>query len=165
MQGLIFLPYLNGERAPLWDERACGAFLGIRSFHTKAFFLRAVVEGICYAMNQVLETVESSVENISQLHVGGGFIHSETWMKILSDISGKELCVNETEDASAVGAALIGMKSLKMIEDYTALQPADPFRLKPDPGRKAVYEKYYQVFKKGYGLLKASMHSLHDISA
>jgi gluconokinase len=163
-KGLIFLPYLFGERAPVWDEKSSGLFFGIKSSHTHAFFLRATLEGICYSMNQVLEIVESSTEKILQLNVGGGFIHSKTWMKILADITGKKLAIIESEDSSAIGAALINMKALKMIEEYDSLQPKNNLLVEPDLNNHAVYEKYYLVFKKLYNPVKALMHEDHEIN-
>jgi len=163
-KGLIFLPYLFGERAPVWDEKSSGIFFGIKSSHTHAFFLRATLEGICYSMNQVLEIVESSTEKIVQLNVGGGFIHSKTWMHILSDITGKKLCVIETEDSSAIGAALLNMKALKMIEDYDSLKPKSNLLIEPDLNNHVVYEKYYSIFKNLYKPMKESMHQVYEIN-
>jgi gluconokinase len=164
-KGLIFLPYLFGERAPVWDEKSSGIFFGIKSSHTHDFFLRATLEGICYSMKQVLEIVESSTEKISQLNVGGGFIHSKTWMKILADITGKKLCVIETEDSSAIGAALLNMKALKMIKEYDSLKPKNNLLIQPDLDNHTVYEKYYAVFKNLYKPVKALMHQDYEIGS
>jgi gluconokinase len=164
-KGLIFLPYLFGERAPVWDEKSSGIFFGIKSSHTNAFFLRATLEGICYSMKQVLEIVESSTQKIVQLNVGGGFIHSKTWMKILADITGKKLAVIESEDSSAIGAALINMKALKMIDDYDSLQPKNNLVVEPDLDNHLVYEKYYAVFKNLYKPMKELMHKDYEADA
>jgi gluconokinase len=160
-KGLVFLPYLYGERAPVWDERSSGVFFGIKPFHTNASFLRAALEGVCYSMNEVLEIVESSAK-ILQLNVGGGFIRSQTWMQILADITGKKLCVIETEDSSAIGAAILNMKALKMIEDYDSLQPKNNLLVEPDLNNHLVYQKFYAVFKKLYQSLKDSMHDVYE---
>ncbi|MEO5908384.1 MAG: gluconokinase [Ginsengibacter sp.] len=164
-KGLIFLPYLFGERAPVWDEKSSGIFFGIKSSHTHAFFLRATLEGICYSMNQVLGIVESSTKKIVQLNVGGGFIHSRIWMQILADITGKKLCVIETEDSSAIGAALINMKALNMIKEYDSLKPKNNQVVDPDMKDHAVYEKYYAVFKRLYKPMKKLMHDDYDVAA
>lgn len=161
-KGLLFLPYLYGERAPVWDERSCGLFFGIKPFHTKAYFLRAALEGICYSMNQVLEMVESSAK-IMQLNVGGGFIQSQSWMKILADVTGKKLCVIEREDSSAVGAAILNMKALKWIEDYDSLQPQNNMLIEPDMINHSLHKKYYLVFKSLYAALKKPMHEVYEI--
>jgi gluconokinase len=164
-KGLIFLPYLFGERAPVWDEKSSGIFFGIKSSHTNAFFLRAALEGICYSMKQVLEIVESSTEKIVQLNVGGGFIHSKTWLKILADITGKKLAVIESEDSSAIGAALINMKALKMIEDYDSLRPKNNLVVEPDLDNHLVYKRYYAVFKKLYKPMKELMHEDYEVGS
>lgn len=161
-KGLLFLPYLYGERAPVWDERSSGVFFGVKPFHTNASFLRAAVEGVCYSMNEVLEIVESSTK-ILQLNVGGGFIRSQTWMKILADITGKKLCVIEIEDSSAIGAVILNMKALKMIDDYDSLQPKNNLLVEPDLNDHSLYQKYYSVFRNLYSSLKNSMHEIYEI--
>ncbi|MEO9023140.1 MAG: gluconokinase [Ginsengibacter sp.] len=163
-KGLIFLPYLYGERAPVWDERSSGLFFGIKPYHTNAFFLRAAVEGICYSMNQVLEKVEPSAQKILQLNVGGGFIHSKTWLQILADITGKKLCIIEREDSSAIGAAILNMKVLKMIKNYSSLRPKKNILITPNFKNRSAYEKYYSVFETLYEPLKAAMHKVYEIT-
>ncbi len=157
-KGLIFLPYLYGERAPVWDGRSSGVFFGIKSFHTQDYFLRAALEGICYSMKQVLQIVESSTSKIDKLIVGGGLIHSKIWMQILSDITGKKLFVIETQDSSAVGAALLNMKEMKIIKNYSSLKPSISQTVKPDLKNHKRYEENYSVFKNLYPALKDSMH-------
>jgi gluconokinase len=112
-------------------------------------------------MNEVLEIVESSAK-ILQLNVGGGFIQSKTWMQILADITGKKLCVIETEDSSAIGAGILNMKALKMIADYDSLQPKNNLLVEPDLNNHLVYQKFYAVFKKLYQSLKDSMHDVYE---
>jgi gluconokinase len=163
-KGLIFLPYVFGERAPVWDEKSNGIFFGIKPFHTHAFFLRATIEGICYSMKQVMQIVESSTEKIVQLNIGGGFIHSTVWMQILADITGKKLVVVETGDSSAIGAALINMKAVNMIDAYDSLQPKNDLVVEPDLNNHLVYEKYYAVFKKLYKPMKDLMHEDYEVS-
>jgi len=158
--GLIFLPYLYGERAPIWDEKASGVFFGIRSSHTNAHFFRAAVEGICFTLNTILEIIETSVD-IKQLNVSGGFVHSQIWMQILADISGKDLCLVETEDASSIGAALLAMKSLKIIDNYSS-KHTNANTIASNSGNHISYKKYYSVFKKLYKLSGKYMHQLHD---
>ena len=161
-KGLLFLPYLYGERAPVWDGSASGVFMGIKPFHTQDYFLRAVLEGICYSMNQVLQIVETSTQKIDKLIVGGGFIHSKTWMNILADVTGKKLVVIETQDSSAVGAILLNMKAMKMIKNYSSLKPAISQTVKPDLKNHKTHEENYAVFKTLYSALKDSMHRVYQ---
>jgi gluconokinase len=162
-EGLLFLPYLFGERAPVWDEKASGVFLGIKTYHTNAHFLRAALEGICFALKNILEIIEASTVSIKQLNVSGGFVHSKTWMQILADVTNKKICLEQTEDASSLGAALFYMKAINIINDYSSISPAERVMIEPAETH-AVYQKYYNVFKTLYGSLRDSMHQLHDIN-
>ena len=160
--GLIFLPYLYGERAPVWDGKSNGVFFGIKPFHTRKYFLRAAVEGICYSMNQVLKIVESSTEKIEKLIVGGGFINTKKWIQMLADITGKKIFVIETEDSSAVGAALLNMKAMKVIDNYNAFKPAINEIVEPDLENHKKHEENFAIFKNLYPALKTSMHELYQ---
>ncbi len=160
--GLIFLPYLYGERAPVWDGKSSGVYFGIKPFHTKKYFLRAGVEGICYSMNQVLKMVESSTEKIEKLIVGGGFINTKKWIELLADITGKKIFVIETEDSSAVGAALLNMKAMKVIDSYKAFKPDINQLVEPDLANHKKHEENYAIFKNLYPALKTSMHQLYQ---
>ena len=113
-EGLIFLPYLYGERAPLWDTKSCGVFFNIKPQHTQAHFLRAGLEGICFALNDVLKTVEQSSAPIYQINISGGFITSSVWTQMLADITGKKLVIVQQEDASAIGAVFLAMAALNI---------------------------------------------------
>ena len=163
-EGLLFLPYLKGERAPVWDEKSSGIFFGIKSFHTNAHFLRAAIEGICYSLKNVLEIIEESTALVKQLNVSGGFVHSKIWMQMLAGITGKKICLMQIEDASSTGAALLYMKSAGIIKKYSSLQPNNKVTIKPNLKNHQLYEKYYQVFKNLYESLKDSMHQLHEIT-
>jgi gluconokinase len=163
-EGLLFLPYLYGERAPVWDGAASGVFIGIRSFHTNSHFLRAALEGICFSLKTILEKIEVSATPINQLNVSGGFVHSKVWMQILSDVTGKKLCLVQSEDASSVGAALLGMKALKIINDYNLSNNHIDVTIKPDHKNYTSYKNYYKVFKNIYRPLKKSMQQLNKMN-
>jgi gluconokinase len=159
-KGLLFLPYLHGERAPVWDGEASGVFFGIRSYHSRTHFLRAALEGICFSLKNILEILELSSAEIKQLNVSGGFVRSKIWMQILADISGKKLCLVQTEDASSIGAAIFYMKSAQLIKDYSSLKEEVVVTINPDEKNKILYNKSYKVFKNLYQPLKESMHEL-----
>jgi gluconokinase len=164
-EGLIFLPYLSGERAPYWDTKSCGTFFGVKTYHTKSHFGRAVVEGICYALNNVLLTLEDGRQEINQLNVSGGFITSKTWMQTLADITGKKICINQKEDASAMGAAYFALKVIGWIEDYdTLLQARDIEYIVSNSDNHKLYNSYFSIFKNLYPGLKESMHTLHNLN-
>ena len=164
-EGLIFLPYLLGERAPLWDSEACGAFFGIRNFHTQAHFTRAVIEGISMALFSIAAAMETSGLHIEQIHVSGGFVHSEEWLQILADIFNKKICLINAEDASAVGAAYLAFRCSGTIDNYTSLQPKEDVTYLPNPQRHEIYKGAFAVFEKLYRKLKPEMHLIRNLNS
>ena len=166
-EGLLFLPYLNGERAPIWDAKSCGSFFGIKSKHTQAHFSRAVMEGICYALNDVLQAVAKNSEEIEQINVSGGFVNSPTWMQILADITGKKLTMVQTEDASAIGAAFLAMKFMGFNDGNYPSRPENRkcIIIEPNMVNHLIYNKNFLIFKELYSNLKDTMHKLHLINS
>ncbi len=164
-EGLLFLPYLYGERAPVWDEKSCGVFFGIKDRHSNAHFFRAVLEGICYSLNDVLQIVESSANFVEQINVSGGFIHSKTWVKMLANITGKRICVIQTDDASAIGAAIFFIKTMNITSNYSSLQHGSNVMIEPDVSKHEIYKKYNLIFKNIYNSLKENMHQLYDVTS
>ncbi|WP_432709563.1 gluconokinase [Pedobacter sp.] len=159
--GLLFLPYLTGERAPIWDSESCGTFFGVRLSHKNRHFSRALLEGICYAMKDVLEAVEVNTEPIKQIYISGGFVKSEVWVQMLADITGKELVIVQTDDASAIGAAFLAMKSLNLIHVYPKVAAGELEIFKPNPALRDHYLKNFAVFRKLYIDLKETMHEVY----
>ncbi len=159
-KGLIFLPYLTGERAPVWDTKSCGNFLGVRLHHKQVDFTKAVLEGICFALRQVLEIVDTN-HDIDVLHVSGGFTSSIVWIQMLADITGKKICLVSTQDASAVGAVYLGMKALNIIKDYSDITLQSGSTIYPTEKNAAVYNRNYSIFQHLYANLKEPMHRLY----
>jgi len=158
--GLIFLPYLTGERAPIWDSESCGNFFGVKLQHTQADFSRAVLEGICFAMKDVLDAVQQNAEPIIQINISGGFTKSEVWVQALADITGKNLAILQADDASAVGAAFMALKNIGSISEYpTASDDLSIFR--PNPEREEVYKRSFRIYKQLYQDLKGTMHMVY----
>ncbi|HEY3404642.1 MAG TPA: gluconokinase, partial [Ohtaekwangia sp.] len=122
-EGLLFLPYLFGERAPVWNSEACGVFFGINNHHTQAHFTRSVIEGISMALYNIGAYLEESGLPFHEINVSGGFIHSPAWVQIMADIFGKPIAIIGTEDASAVGAAYLSFKTNGYITGYDSLKP------------------------------------------
>lgn len=152
-EDLIFLPYLNGERAPVWDASASGGFFGLRLQHGQGHLARAVLEGICYALNQVLVTLEQYTGHIHQINVSGGFVHSEVWMQLLADITGKPLILMHTEDASAIGAAYLAAKAIGLTNEYPRPEPTEK-TIVPDGQTHNAYKKGFATYSQLYPALK-----------
>jgi gluconokinase len=157
-EGLLFLPYLTGERAPVWDSESCGVFFGVKLQHNKHHFSRAVLEGICYAMKEVLEAVQESSDPITQINIGGGFVTSDLWVQMLADVTGKKLVIAQHEDASAVGAAYLAMKTLNMISHYPTSNQLDLNTITPDVENNKRYSKHFEIYRRLYSDLKDTMH-------
>ena len=160
--GLLFLPYLSGERAPIWDASSCGTFFGLRLQHHQSHLARAVLEGVCYALKDVLDAVAQHTTTINQIHVSGGFVHSRVWMQVLSDITGKELVLLQTEDASAVGAAYLAMKAIGI--EITSPTAEDKTVIRPDLKNHQLYLDNFSIYKQLYQDLKSSMHRLQELN-
>lgn len=159
-EGLIFLPYLYGERAPLWDEQSCGVYFGIKPHHTQSHFLRAAVEGICFALKDILVALEEDAEPIVQINASGGFVQAGAWVQMLAHVTGKKILLQQGEDASAIGAAWLALKALKIITGYHSLEFQSGSIILPQQKLQDAYQKNYTVFKMLYPNLKATMHLL-----
>ncbi|RNL51347.1 gluconokinase [Pedobacter jejuensis] len=162
--GLIFLPYLTGERAPIWNSEACGTFFGLTLQHEQSHMAKAIVEGICYALNDVMKTVEDAANPIKQINVSGGFVHSKTWMQILADVTGKKLVLISEEDASAVGAAYLAAKATGLTESYPTNGSENQQIISPDYSNHLKYQRNFLIFKELYANLHLTMHHLHHLN-
>jgi gluconokinase len=159
-EGLIFLPYLLGERAPIWNSDATGVFFGIRSHHTQEHFTRAIVEGISMALYNIAESMERCGLVIDQINVSGGFVHSTEWLEVLANIFGKKICLVSGSDASALGAAYLGLKTLRKITDYSELKQKDTKEILPDLFLFRSYQKQYRIFRELYKSIVANMEAV-----
>ena len=163
-EGLIFLPYLYGERAPLWDTKSCGVFFNIKPQHTQAHFLRAGLEGICFALNDVLKTVEQSSASIHQINISGGFITSTVWTQMLADITGKKLVIVQQEDASAMGAVFLAMDAFNLNLPVEQKSDNEEKNIIPNQLNHKTYINSFLIFKKLYNDLKDTMHWVHEMN-
>jgi gluconokinase len=114
--GLLFLPYLGGERAPLWDADARGSFIGLTKQTTEATMARAVLEGLCFNLKAVLEMVSAVAGQPTVIHATGGFARSGLWKQMLCDILNVPIKLPDSFESSALGAAVIAMQALGMID-------------------------------------------------
>jgi len=154
--GLVFHPYLNGERAPLWNADARGNFSGVNMLHTRDHFLRAVLEGICLNLKDVLAAVIRMNGEPIKIMASGGFSRSQLWRQILTDIIGMPIEFPETFESSCTGAALITLKSLGLVEsvdDAEAMMGAS-IEHQPDADSKAVYAALFPRYQEMSRLLQ-----------
>jgi len=104
---LIFLPYISGERAPLWNSDAKAAFIGLRAHHTKAHMIRAAMEGVLYNL-LLIGKILNEKNGISAIHAGGGFAENPFWVQMLADIFSLPVKIFDTVESSALGAVMLG---------------------------------------------------------
>jgi xylulokinase len=109
-EGLIFLPYLTGERTPHCDPEARGAFLGLTRMHQRAHLTRAVLEGICLGLADSLALIRASGTKVKEVTVTGGGTRSAVWMQILADVCNAKIILRSGADAGpALGAARLAL--------------------------------------------------------
>lgn len=113
--GLLFHPYLAGERAPLWNADARGSFFGLAMHHRKEHMVRAVLEGVIFNLHMVLKLIEQAGVRTERVLASGGFARSALWRQIMADIFDREVVVGKSAEGSCLGAAVLGMYALEAI--------------------------------------------------
>lgn len=121
-EGLIFHPYLLGERSPLWNAQARGSFFGLGRQHTQAHLIRAVLEGVLYNLHQVFETLEQVNGSITSLRASGGFARSTLWSQMLADIFERPIEIPKIIESSAFGAAVLALVALGYWDSLEAVR-------------------------------------------
>lgn len=156
--GLIFLPYLLGERSPIWNSKACGNFFGIELKHSQAHFTRAVLEGICFTLFDISRQL-GDTQTLRQINVSGGFIRSRLWLQMIADIFGRTINISNTADASAFGACLLGLKAVGAIRSYDQVSPSKFDTMYPNQDNTLMYQDQYVKFRKLYASLYEIMNN------
>jgi xylulokinase len=154
--GLIFLPYLNGERTPYWDANARGVFFGINLATRKAHFIKSIMEGVSFALRNCLETLESLGIEVDRVMAVGGGLKSEAWLTILGKILRKPIRTVGVADTGLVGNMLICARALGLISSIpqTVTKICRYDREVHFPGPHPEYEKQYERFLNLYKDLK-----------
>jgi xylulokinase len=161
--GVVFLPYLMGERSPVWDARASGAFVGLNLFHTRAMLYRAVLEGVAFALKHNMEAGRRGAQSLDdRLIVVGGAAHSDLWMQIIADVTGYPVLSIEQDVEAAMGAALLAALGAGLVSRETAEGGWVTLieRALPDGERQRVYEERFGVYRDLYPALMPLMHRL-----
>ncbi|HEY2420564.1 MAG TPA: gluconokinase, partial [Neobacillus sp.] len=119
--GLLFHPYLAGERAPLWDSNARGSFFGLGMHHKKEHLIRAVLEGVIFNLYTVLLALKELIGEPKKIHATGGFARSELWRQMMADIFNQDVHIPESFESSCLGAAILGLYSMGEIDDLNVV--------------------------------------------
>ena len=166
-EGLVFLPYLTGERAPYPDPNARGAFIGLTVRHGMPHMTRAVLEGVAFGLRDSMELIANAgLGQIEQVRVSGGGARSALWRQILADILDTELVTVNTTEGAAYGAALLAGVGVEVWPDVDAacdatVQIVD--RVTPQRAAVARYEHVYAIYRRLYGTLKGTFDQLSNL--
>ncbi len=155
--GVFFLPYLMGERSPLNDVNARGAFIGLGMENTRADMVQAVLEGVAFAVRDSLEVARSLGLKVESSALCGGGARSPLWRRILANVLGLRLDVPQTEEGPGYGAALLALVGCGAYDSVRACAAAltrVTESVEPDPALIARYEERYRQFKRLYPALK-----------
>lgn len=118
-EGLLFHPYLAGERAPLWNANARGSFFGLGLHHKREHMIRAVLEGVIFNLYTVLLALEELIGIPQQIQATGGFAKSALWRQMMADIFNQTVTVPESHESSCLGAVVLGLYATGEIEDFS----------------------------------------------
>jgi xylulokinase len=161
--GVFFLPYLYGERAPLWQANACGAFVGLTLQTTHADLIRSVFEGTAFALCHNLEHARLLNLKIKGIRVSGEGAHNHVWNQIKADVCGLPVVTNARSYGSAFGAALLAGVGAGLWSDLAAIS-RQVFKAgvacQPDRERHRFYSRLFQVYKQLSTDLKGSFELL-----
>lgn len=149
--GLFFLPFLSGERNPQIGNSASGVFFGLRGYHTQGHIVRAVMEGVCFALRIVADALQQNGVTLSEVRIGGGGSRSALWMQTMTNVLGVPLQVSRVEEPGLVGSAILGYTALGVYRDVlqaTQAMAQPGSRYAPQASAVVEYQKKYRFFRR-----------------
>ena len=165
-EGLLFLPYLTGERCPHPDPYARGVFFGLTLRHSKAEMVRALLEGVAYGLRDSLEIFHAMGVHPSQIRLSGGGARSNVWRQVQADIYNRECVTINIDEGPAFGVALlagVGTGIYPSVQKACAQTISVAERTAPIAANAAVYDRYYPIYQQLYLALKESFKAVADV--
>jgi len=163
--GLLFLPFLSGERSPNWNSSARGIMIGLGLEHDQKNIVKAALEGITFRMYSVFKALEDLGGRKAKIIASGGFTGSEPWLQLLADVFDRKVVAYEKYEASAAGAAMIGAVACDDFSHYKEISPE--FSIKtvktPRPKIKQKYDKIYPLHNQIYDSNKKFFDKMQEI--
>jgi xylulokinase len=145
--GVLYVPHLRGAGAPYWDPQSRGAFVGLRSDHTRGHLMRAVIEGLSFELRVLLQAVDNVFGTTTTLNTVGGGARNEFWQQVKADVTGVTINCPDVEDATVQGAALIGGVGVGIFENLKdASKTVFRLRKRFEP-RPEYVERYNEIFE------------------
>jgi sugar (pentulose or hexulose) kinase len=165
--GLVLLPYFLGERSPIWDADARGTLVGLSMGSRRADVVRAILEGTAYGLAHNLEELDRLGLRPGVIRSVGGGARGVTWTQIKADVTGLPVEVPRESRGAPVGAALVAAAGVGLVEDLAGAVRTRAARVlrrvEPEPARRAVYRRYYQVYRDLYPALRRTYEQLADL--
>lgn len=164
--GLLYLPYMMGERTPHLDPNAKGVFFGLSAKHEKRDMIRAVMEGVVYSLRDCLEIIKEMGVDVSEVRASGGGGKSRLWRQMQADVFGTDITTINSSEGPALGAALLAGVGVGVYESVP--QACDAVikvksRQSADPSLNERYSKFYKIYKQLYISLKQDFKDLAQI--
>ena len=164
--GLLFTPYIVGERTPYADSTIRGSFIGIDASHTKLHFAKAVMEGITFSLRDSLEIFRASGKEMTEIISIGGGAKNPTWLQMQADIFNTTIYKLKNEQGPSIGACMIAAVGANIYNNFeqavaACVQLAEKFE--PIPANVAVYNKLYKVYQQVYAQTKALNDQLKSL--
>lgn len=146
--GLIFHPYLAGERAPLWNPNVRGSFFGLTLHHKKEHIIRAVLEGVIFNLYTVLLAMEEQIGQPKKIQATGGFARSPLWRQMMADIFNQKVVIPESFESSCLGAVVLGLYALGKIDSFDVISDmiGDTYEHTPIQGNSTIYNELLPIF-------------------
>ena len=163
--GLVFLPYLAGERSPIWDPTARGAFIGLTARHGRGHLVRAVLEGAALAIRHVAAPIVAAGVAVGEMRVCGGPARSAVWNQIKADVTGMRVAVPHALETAVVGSGIIGALGIGAYPDLPAAIRAMTRidrRLEPRPELGDRYDRLFAAYVAAYPALEPVVRRLSD---
>lgn len=163
--GLIFTPYIVGERTPYPDSKIRGSFIGVSSINTKADFIRSVLEGVIFSYADILKIYHEHGQHFDSVYSIGGGAKSPLWLQIEANVFNKKVVTLDNDQQAGLGAAMIAAVGVNWFNNLT--ECADEFVKKgkiywPEPENVEKYAKLYKIYSQVYGQTKKMNHELID---
>ena len=164
--GLLFLPYLMGERTPHLDACARGMWFGLTAAHTRGHMIRSILEGVVFSLRDSLEIFKELQIPVQQIRASGGGSRSPLWRQIQADVYGKDLATLQESEGSAFGAALlagVGGKVYSSVEESAkeAIQVRE--HVAADRAHAVIYDRLYEVYRSLYPATRDLAHRLAEL--
>ena len=160
--GLVFLPYLAGERTPIWDDRARGVFFGLTERHTRGHLARATFEGVAFALRHIVDTLRDEGGVVDELRVTGGQAKVRLWCRIKADVLRVPVSVPSVTEGAVLGEAVLAAAGAGRAPDVATAASRfmkEAARFEPDPANAERYDAAYRTYRELYPRLRDLMRA------